>query len=730
MLFCDLETFSECPISRGAYRYAEDPTTEVLLWGYAVGHDPAKVWDVASGAPIPSDLKQALAAVCAGRDSIVWHNGFNFDTNVLRLSRNPAVSVDIPRDRIVDTMHMAYQHGLPGALGDLSVIYGLSKDVAKDRDGKRLVQLFCKPHTYGRDDPAPVRYDAKNKPEEWKRFVNYCRLDVEAERALFKKLPRFNLTAKEHELQLLDDEINRRGMLMDTELATRAIAILNERAADSRRRTEEMTDGSVASATQTQALRAFLKDRFGLDLPNLQKAEIGRLLDSGSLPEPVNELLRIRLSSAKASVRKYQSIIDCVNSDHRLRGGLQFRGAARTGRWSGRLFQPQNLPRQTLSPEEVNERIAEAMDGSLPDFSSDPEGDLAQCIRGAIMVPPGKKMVVADYSNIEGRVLAWLADEKWKLDAFRKYDLLKAIDGTTIAVQDRPNSSSRMLRDKKGSPIHVGHDLYKLTYSRAFNCDVEKVTKPQRQMGKVLELAMGYGGGVGAFVTFARGYGVDLADMARSLQGSIPVSVLDDAERLYEWAYENKRLGGLSHEVWIACDSVKRLWRNANTGIVKLWKTAGDACVKAIAEKGTRVPLVPEKNVYAQMRGSWLLLRLPSGRFLCYPAARAEEDGAAFSYLGMNQYTRKWGRINTFGGKIVENLIQATACDVLSSALFRVNAAGYKPILTVHDEVLTEAPDSPDFNHLNMEGLMAQAPEWGAGLPLAADGFDSYRYHK
>ena len=246
MLFCDLETFSECPISRGAYRYAEDPTTEVLLWGYAVGHDPAKVWDVASGAPIPSDLKQALAAVCAGRDSIVWHNGFNFDTNVLRLSRNSAVRVDIPRARIVDTMHMAYQHGLPGALGDLSVIYGLSKDVAKDRDGKRLVQLFCKPHTYGRDDPAPVRYDAKNKPEEWRRFVNYCRLDVEAERALYKKLPRFNLTPQEHELQLLDDEINRRGMLMDTELATRAIAILNERAADSRRRTEEMTDGSVA----------------------------------------------------------------------------------------------------------------------------------------------------------------------------------------------------------------------------------------------------------------------------------------------------------------------------------------------------------------------------------------------------------------------------------------------------------------------------------------------------
>lgn len=729
MLFCDLETYSDCPISCGAYRYAEDPTTEVLLWGYAIGKEPARVWDVTSGEPMPQDLASALASLKRGEGFVCWHNGFNFDTTVLRLSRNPAVRINIPRKCIVDTMHIAYQHGLPGALGDLSQIYGLSKDVAKDKDGKRLVQLFCKPHAYGRLDPQPVRYDAKSRPEDWKRFVNYCRLDVEAERALFKKLPRFNLTPAERRLQLLDDEINRRGMLMDVDLARKAIELLNEKAAASRARTQEMTGGAVGSATQTQALRAFLKEQYGLDLPNLQKQEIARLLDSGEIPEPVNELLRIRLSSAKASVKKYQSIIDCTNTDHRLRGGLQFRGAARTGRWSGRLFQPQNLPRQTLSPEEVDERIAEAMDGSLADFSLDLEGDLAQCIRGAITVPHGKKMVVADYSNIEGRVLAWTAGEDWKLDAFRKYDLLRAVDGGVIQVQDRPRMSIRIQRDKKGSPVHVGHDLYKLTYSRAFNCDVEKVTKPQRQMGKVLELAMGYGGGVGAFVTFARGYGVNLADMAKSLEGSIPASVLEEAEKLYEWARENKRLGGLSREVWIACDSVKRLWRNANTGIVRLWQKAGDGCIKALRE-GRRVMISERCGIFAEMRGSWLLLRLPSGRFLCYPAAREEEDGAAFSYLGMNQYTRKWGRINTFGGKIVENIIQATACDVLSSALFRVNDAGYKPILTVHDEVLTEAPDSPEFNHLNMEGLMAQPPEWALGLPLAADGFDSYRYHK
>lgn len=363
-------------------------------------------------------------------------------------------------------------------------------------------------------------------------------------------------------------------------------------------------------------------------------------------------------------------------------------------------MQPQNLPRQTLSPKQIEERIEETLDGSLLEFSSDPAGELAQCLRGTITVPKGSKMVVADYSNIEGRVLAWMAGEDWKLKAFRAYDA-----GT-------------------------GPDLYKLTYSRAFNVPVETVTKAQRQMGKVLELAMGYGGGVGAFVTFARGYGVDLNDMAEGLKGVIPPEVTHDAERLYEWAVDNKRTGGLSHGVWVACDSVKRLWRAANAGIVSLWGAAGEACLTAVKEKGVRVPIALGGKVYAVMRGSWLLVHLPSGRFICYPAARIDESGTSITYMGVNQYTRKWGRIETFAGKTVENLIQGAACDVLCHALPIVSDAGYKPILTVHDEILTEAPDTPEFNHKKLEALMSTNPPWAMGLPLSADGFDSYRYHK
>ena len=700
-VFMDLETYSEANIRNGAYAYTEHPTTEVLLWGYAIGDAPAKVWDVTTGDPMPYDLHEALADIAAGEAYSVWHNGFNFDTNVLAKVRGPA-HVVIPRDRIIDTMHLAYQHGLPGALGDLSAIYKLSEDKAKDKDGKRLVQLFCKPHKYGKNDPSQIRYTKKSRPDDWERFVNYCRLDVEAERELFKRLPRFNCTKAERRLELLDDRINRRGMLMDVDLARAAIRMMEGQASESKKRTAELTDGALDSTTRTAATIQYIKDTYGVELKNLQKSEISRLIEDDRLPEPMRELLRIRLSSAKASIKKYEAILECVNSDGRLRGGLQFRGAARTGRWSGRLFQPQNLPRQTKDPEQIEEDINDVLAGTLDMFSYDVAGDLAQALRGAIMVPAGSKMVVADYSNIEGRVLAWVAGEKWKLQAFREYDA-----GT-------------------------GPDLYKLTYSRAFNIDVASVTKPQRQMGKVLELGMGYGGGVGAFTAFAAGYSMALQAMADGLKGIIPPPVLEKATSLYEWALENKRTSGMKRDVWIACDCVKRLWRSANPHICALWDSAAEACITALNEPGVRAPIALAGAVHAVKRGSWLLIRLPSGRFLCYPAAKAgsADEGCDMSYMGVNQYTRKWERIKTHGGKLVENIIQAVACDVLANALPALEDAGYRPILTVHDEVLAEAPDSPEFNHEAMEKIMATNPEWAKGLPLAAAGFDSKRYHK
>ena len=250
-------------------------------------------------------------------------------------------------------------------------------------------------------------------------------------------------------------------------------------------------------------------------------------------------------------------------------------------------------------------------------------------------------------------------------------------------------------------------------------------------MGKVLELAMGYGGGAGAFVTFAKAYGIDLHVMADDVMPVVPQEIAEQAAKTWEWAKENKRTGGLDRRVFIACDSVKRMWRNANPHIVKFWYEAEEACVTALNE-GRRV-VFGQGRLAAERKGNWLTLRLPSGRYICYPSPQAGELGEGtngFTYYGVNQYTRKWEKIGTYAGKIVENLTQAAAADVLCEALPRLEKAGYLPILTIHDEVLTEAPDTEAFNHNAMESLMCELPGWAQGLPLAAAGFDGYRYRK
>lgn len=690
-LYCDLETFSRTPIKCGAARYAEDPSCRVLLWGYAVDDEPARVWDVAKD-PIPEDLRKAIRQVQIDpRSRQVWHNGFHFDAVVLsRVMPDLAV----PFSRIDDTMVMAYSHGLPGSLADLSLIYHLG-DKGKDKDGARLVRMFCVPDFRGR---VKTR---EEKPEDWERFVNYCRLDVEAERELYKRLPRVNWTDKERSLMVLDAEINQRGMLIDVALARAAVDLVNENDTKLKEKAAALTKGEVDSATRTQAVIDYIKKAFGRDLPSLRKSEVAKLLEE-DIPEPMKELLRIRLNSAKAAVKKYQAVLDAVCEDNRLRGCLQFRGASRTGRFSGRLFQPQNLARQTMPPEEVENVVTAVKEGALDLLYSDVGRPLSEALRGLICAPRGSHLSVADYSNIEGRMLAWMAGETWKIKAFEAYDA-----GT-------------------------GPDLYKLTYSKAFNVPVEEVTKPQRQMGKVLELAMGYGGGVGAFCTFAAGYGIDLSDMAKAVLPVVPPGVRDDAERGYEWALKTpKRIAGLDRDVWVACDSVKRLWRMSNPAIVGFWHDIESACTEALREH-TAVYIRKDKGLAVSVKGNWLFFRLPSGRRLCYPSAQpgSENEACLFSYLGMSQMARRWERLRTYSGKCCENIIQAAACDLLCHALAEVTKAGFRPVLTVHDEIIAEAEDTKGLDHKKLEALMASGPAWATGLPLTAEGFDSIRYHK
>lgn len=684
--FMDLETYSETPIKFGSHRYAQD--CEIMLWAYALNDEPAEVWDLTSGAPMPAKLKKIFDAAMAGKCYTVWHNGMNFDTVVLK-----AHGYDIPLRMIVDTMVMAYQHSLPGALGDLSAVFGLSEDVAKDKDGKRLVQLFCKPRP---KNSTYHRADRTTHPEDWAHFVEYCRLDVEAERALFKKMPKFNLSKHERDLQILDAEINRRGMLMDVELANAAVAIAEETRVLLAR---EQTDGAVEAATQRDALLSYFESEYGVTLKTMTKAEVEKRINDDTIPEPMRELLRLRLQSTKTSVQKFAMLAEAVGRDGRLRGCLQFRGASRTGRFSGRLFQPQNLPRPTLKQDEIDFCIEAAKAGTLTALYDDPMEVLTNCLRSEIIAPVGKKLVVADYSNVEGRVLAWAAGEEWKIQAFRDFD--------------------------EGH----GHDLYKLAYSRAFGIKPEDVSKKQRQVGKVLELALGYGGGAPAFARFAKAYGIDLHDMAKNVRETISPMTWREAEDSYEYFLKKNLTGGLHRDVFIACDALKRAWRATNPKICALWNELGNAVMRVIDD-----PMLVEKAGPATISrtSGFLLVELPSGRKLCYPSPCPSDIGKkdSFTYLGINQMSRKWMRLESYGAKLVENYIQAVSCDLLCDALLRLDHAGYKTVLTVHDEAITEAPDTADYSLEKMSALMTELPTWATGLPLAAAGYEAYRYKK
>ena len=358
-------------------------------------------------------------------------------------------------------------------------------------------------------------------------------------------------------------------------------------------------------------------------------------------------------------------------------------------------MQLQNLPRPTL-PQYIIDAGIEAIKGGWAEYLAEPGELMSSCLRSCIMATPGKHLVVADLSNIEGRMLAWLAGEEWKLKAFRDFD--------------------------------AGHgpDLYKATYGRTFGIRPEDVTKHQRQIGKVMELALGYQGGVGAFLTFASAYSIDLDELAKHVRENISFSYWGQAEGSYEWYKEKKLTHGLKRETFIACEAVKLAWRDAHPAIQKFWADVDKAAVSAL--KG-----VPAKagKVWFSKNGSWLRMKLPSGRFICYPGARLEDGGVGtgtFSYMGINQYSRKWERIRTYSGKCVENATQGAAADILIGAMDSIEKAGFEIVFSVHDEFITEADLSKDNTEL--EKLMSTPPSWAPDLPLAAAGFTSLRYKK
>jgi DNA polymerase len=620
-----------------------------------------------------------------------------------------------------DTMVQALCHGLPGSLSALCEIFKLDADVAKDKRGKQLIRMFCCPQ------PANQKLRRKTRethPAEWAEFIEYAKSDIRSMRALHKKMPKWNYPNHEFELQLwqLDQRINNEGIYVDLELAKTAIEAVDAEQVRLAARTDEATDGVVSSATKRDALLKFILAEHGVSLPDLRADTLERRISDPSLPEGVRELLSIRLAASTSSVSKYKRLQRSTSSDGYLRGVIQFSGAGRTGRDAGRLFQPQNLMRPTLKQAEIETGI-EAIKAGCADLVTDNVMEMcANTMRGVIIAPPKQKIVVADLSNIEGRVLAWLAGEEWKLQAFRDFD--------------------------KGE----GPDLYLASYARSFGVPIAQA---KRQVGKVLELAMGFGGGVGSFITFAAVYNLNLEEMTSGL--ALPDDVTDEAINFWNWSIETKRSTyGLPREVFVACDSLKRLWRRAHPNIVSLWAKSENAFREAVydekaaqelheqrmrqfeAEGGSYYPSrvkdpKPQGTVFkagkceAVKKGNWLRIVLPSGRSLSYPAPQA---GDKLSFMGLNQYSRKWCRLSTYGGKLVENMTQAVARDVFKSCYPRVLEAGYSIRLPVHDELITYAPDGLLYNPKHLAELMAVVPSWAPGLPLAAAGFEALRYRK
>lgn len=692
-LFYDTETFSPVPIRHGHHAYAEQ--AEIMVAAWAIGDGPVTVEDYTDGR-MPSDA--LWAALTDPKRPVVMHNS-PFDRAVTR----HAWGIDLDVRRVHDTMTRAMAHSLPGSLGKLCEIMGVGEENAK-QDGNALIQLFCKPLPKNQKLRRATKF---THPEKWAEFLSYAGSDILSMRELYyDKLPIWNYrdTNQHQELSLwrLDQAINDRGFQADIELAEGAIAAATKEQAELKRRAQELTGGAVESATKRDAMLAHILAEFGVDLPDMKKDTLERRIEDPELPDGLRQLLRVRLAATTTSTAKYRAVVRSASSDGRLRGTLAFAGALRTARWSGRLFQPQNLPRPQLKQPMIEAGIEALKAGCLDLVTNEPMTFMRDALRGMIIAKPGHNIASSDLKNIEGRVAAWLAGEQWKLDAF-------------AAIDEDPSLP----------------DMYKRAYAKSFGIEPEDVDDgDQRQVGKVQELALQYEGGVGAFLSFAAVYRLDLEAMARDAYKSLPEKVKTQAEIMLGWRKKKKLTTyGLSDKAFVVCESFKAMWRAAHAEISSYWGELDAAAKEAVRYPGRRVEC--RKLVFIR-NGAWLRMILPSGRALCYPAPKIEikKGKEVLTYAGVNQYTRKWSRISTYGGKLFENATQATARDVMAYNMPRIEHAGFPIILTVHDDVITEPVDNPRLTSDYLSSLLATNPPWLEGCPLAAEGFVAKRYRK
>lgn len=692
----DVETFSEVPIRHGAYKYAEN--CELLLFSWALNDGIVDVVDF-TDAHDTSEMEYALKWA----DEVVFHNSM-FDRAVLS-ARAPHLCAPLPKWR--DTMARALAHSLPGGLEKLCVILDAPVDKRKMIVGKDLIRLFCKPLPKNHRMRRATRH---THPQDWKTFIDYAGVDVDGMRYIWGKLPRWNYVGHELDLWHLDQQVNDLGVLVDMEMVDAALRTVDREQARLARHTVELTDGQVGRTTQRDKLLVHLLMEHGVLLPDMQTSTLERRIEDPDLPWQVRALLLNRMEASAASLAKYKALKRSACADGRVRGTLQFCGAQRTGRWAGRVIQPQNFKRtpKYLAGDQVPITRQAVKDEVVDLVYHKPMEVLSSSVPWALIPAPGKKFCISDLRNVEGRVLAWLANEEWKLDAYRHYD---------------------------EAPKDLTRDLYIVGYSKSFGEEIADVIEDylaggqKRQIGKVQDLALGYQGAVGAFVSMAAVYGVDLNILAPIVDRLSPAEY---AAALDNWNYaESQGLTfDLSREVYMVCHAFTHAWRGTHPNVVLLWAALQEAARDAVRNPG-RIYNVGRLSF--ERKKHWLRMTLPSGGHLCYPHPKAGVKSGKVSYMGVDQYTRRWKRIDSYGGKLAENATQAIATGsrgLLGWAMKPAAEAGYCPVFTAHDELVTETPDTEEFSSDELGRILATPPHWADGLPLAADGYESKFYRK
>lgn len=645
-LSIDIETFSSIDLQKcGVYKYAEADDFEILLFGYSIDGGEVRVIDLANGEMLPQEVMTALTDPTV----IKWAHNSAFER--ICLSR----WLGLPKGQYLNpkswrcTMVWSAYMGLPLSLEGVGAVLGLEKQ--KLQEGKNLIKYFCVPGAATKANSGRTRNLPHHTFDKWETFKTYNRRDVETEMGIQDKLSRFPVPDNVWEEYHLDQEINDRGVMLDAEIVLNAIKADETSRAELMQKLELLT--SLENPNSVPQMKQWLADN-GLKTDTLDKKAVAEMIKTA--PKPLVEVLSLRQQLAKSSVAKYTAMKNVLCSDNRARGMFQFYGANRTGRWSGRLIQVQNLPQNHMLDLKLARDIVKIGNFSALDMLYDSVSEvLSELIRTAFVPKEGYRFIVADFSAIEARIIAWLAGEKWRMDVFAK-----------------------------------GGDIYCASASQMFNVPVEKngINGHLRQKGKIAELALGYGGSVGAL----------------------------------------KAMGAL--EMGLTEDELKPLvtaWRSSNPNITKLWWDVDRAAMKAVRDKTT----TQTHGIRFTYKSGMLFITLPSGRNLVYvkPRIGINQFGSdCVTYEGVGT-TKKWERIESYGPKFVENIVQATARDVLAEALMRLSRFGFEIVMHVHDEVVLEVPLGK-FSVDDVCRIMSANPKWTNGLLLDADGYECDFYKK